>query len=95
MGGSPGFPVSYNNCVTIGVTDAGLYLAPFLLFRFLHPPLLIPWRDITGCQEGRFLWSQWSEFEVRGAEARIRVRGSLGDVVRSKWREQQTGAPAA
>jgi hypothetical protein len=81
--------------MTIGVTDQGLFLVPFILFRFLHPPLLIPWRDITGCKEGSFLWSQWSEFEVRRAQVKIRVRGSLGELIRSEWRKQRTGAPAA
>jgi hypothetical protein len=37
---------NYNNVLTIGVNPQGLYLASVLLFRFMHPPLLIPWSEI-------------------------------------------------
>ena len=32
--------------MTIKVSDAGLYLALPMLFRFAHPNLLIPWHDL-------------------------------------------------
>jgi hypothetical protein len=35
--------VDYNNCLTMRVSEAGLYLAVFPLFRLAHPPLLLPW----------------------------------------------------
>jgi hypothetical protein len=38
---------NYNNCLTLGSNDAGLYLSILLLFRFRHPPLLIPWNEIS------------------------------------------------
>jgi hypothetical protein len=34
---------NYGNCVTILVSRDGLYLAVWPLFRFSHPPLLLPW----------------------------------------------------
>ncbi len=37
----------YHNCLTVGGNRTGLYLAMMLLFRFRHPPLLIPWDEIT------------------------------------------------
>jgi hypothetical protein len=37
----------YHNCLTIGGSPEGLYLAIMPLFRFRHPPLLIPWAEIT------------------------------------------------
>jgi hypothetical protein len=37
----------YNNCLTIGADPRGLYLSVFPLFRMGHPPLFIPWRDIS------------------------------------------------
>lgn len=39
--------MSYNNCLTIGSNERGLYLSIFLIFRFGHPPLFIPWNDIS------------------------------------------------
>jgi hypothetical protein len=38
--------MNYNNVLTIGVSPEGLYLASMFLFRFMHPPLLIPWSEI-------------------------------------------------
>jgi hypothetical protein len=37
---------NYNNVLTLGVSPQGLYLATMFLFRFMHPPLLIPWSEI-------------------------------------------------
>lgn len=37
---------NYNKVLTIGVGPQGLYLATMFLFRFMHPPLLIPWSEI-------------------------------------------------
>jgi len=37
---------NYNNVLTIGASQQGLYLASMFLFRFMHPPLLVPWREI-------------------------------------------------
>jgi hypothetical protein len=45
----------YNGVLTVGVNSAGLYLAVFPLFRPGHPPLFIPWHDITVSSERRFI----------------------------------------
>jgi hypothetical protein len=37
---------NYNNVLTLGVSPEGLYLASMFLFRFMHPPLLVPWSEI-------------------------------------------------
>jgi hypothetical protein len=34
------------NVLTLGVSQQGLYLASMFLFRFMHPPLLVPWSEI-------------------------------------------------
>jgi len=38
------------------VSPEGLYLWTNPLFRFLRPPLMIPWTAITGVREARWLW---------------------------------------
>ena len=47
--------VSYNNVLILGVSPEGFYLSIFFPFRAGHPPLLVPWEDIS-CEEkpGRF-----------------------------------------
>jgi hypothetical protein len=37
----------YNNCLTVGASPEGLYLAMMPVFNFGHAPLLIPWTEIT------------------------------------------------
>jgi hypothetical protein len=37
---------NYNRVLTLGTSQDGLYLASMFLFRFMHPPLLIPWSEI-------------------------------------------------
>jgi len=39
--------MGYNNCITVGAHHEGLYLAVLFLFRPGHPPLFIPWRDVS------------------------------------------------
>src|ERR1700687_826606 len=38
--------VNYNHALTFGVSPQGFYMASMFLFRFLHPPLLVPWSEI-------------------------------------------------
>src|SRR5260370_19723797 len=33
---------NYNNILTLGLNQEGLYVATMFLFRFMHPPLLVP-----------------------------------------------------
>ncbi|WP_429884729.1 hypothetical protein [Geoalkalibacter halelectricus] len=39
--------VRYGNTMTLGVSHQGLYLAPLFVLRPGHPPLLIPWEEIS------------------------------------------------
>ena len=44
------------------VSEHGLYLYAFFLFRFLHPPLLIPWKEVRLVGEHKTLW--WYTYEL-------------------------------
>ena len=37
----------YNGALTVGSGSEGLYLAVFVFFRPFHPPLLIPWSEVS------------------------------------------------
>jgi len=54
---------NYNNVLTIGIGKQGLYLASMFLFRFMHPPLLIPWSEIK--VRNTFKPSQFINEELR------------------------------
>jgi hypothetical protein len=38
---------NYNKILSVGTDERGLYLTVFWLFKVGHPPLLIPWSEIT------------------------------------------------
>jgi hypothetical protein len=38
---------SYNNVLTVGANPEGMYVSVFVLFRSGHPPLFIPWEDVS------------------------------------------------
>ena len=55
---------NYNNALTVGGNPQGLYLSQLVIFRFGHPPLFMPWTDITVLKiEGRL----GSRYELRFA----------------------------
>ena len=39
--------VGYNNCLTVGASQEGLYLSVMFILRFGHPPLFVPWGDVS------------------------------------------------
>lgn len=70
--------VNYNGILTVGANTRGLYLAVGLLLRAGHPPLFIPWTDISVRPE-RGRWFAAMEFRCRRAPAiPIRISEGLG-----------------
>jgi hypothetical protein len=57
---------NYGNCVTVKANPLGLGLSVLWLLRIGHPPLLIPWSDISihGVRRSRFFPSL-TEFRFR------------------------------
>jgi hypothetical protein len=50
--GTMRYRTNYRNALNIGVSSTGLYLSVFFMFRIGHPPLFIPWSDVS-VSEGR------------------------------------------
>src|ERR1017187_2136726 len=86
--------VNYNNVLTIGARPQGLYLASMFLFRFMHPPLLVPWSEIK--VQSRKGWVFESVIFTLGHELGIplRVRAKLAAKLResagSSWPVEET-----
>lgn len=68
---------NYNHVLTLGANREGLYLASMFLFRFMHPPLLIPWREIKVRSSKDWLF-EYVTFTI-GHELAIplRIRGKV------------------
>jgi len=62
----------YNNCLIVGADPRGLYLSILWPLRIAHPPLFIPWRDISR-SSGKFLWAKYVELRL-GREGAIPFR---------------------
>ena len=85
---------NYNNIVTIGVSEKGLFLGPSLfLFRVGHRDLLIPWSKIDRIEPGTFLWFATNTLEIRGGYSSMTIYRSTGHAVRERW-EAETSRKA-
>jgi hypothetical protein len=67
----------YNNCLTVGADPQGLFIGIFPLFRIAHPPLFIPWREISVTRK-RVFWIRQVQL-ILGNELKIpfTIRESL------------------
>jgi hypothetical protein len=62
----------YRNCLTIGANPQGLFLSLAFPFFAGHPPLFIPWNDIS-VRRTRLLWAKRVELHL-GREPAIPFR---------------------
>ena len=80
---------NYNNVLTLGASRDGLYLASMFLFRFMHPPLLVPWSAIK-VRRSKGWFFEYATFTM-GHELAIplRIRAKLAaqlrDVAGDHW----------
>ena len=87
--------VGYYNCLTVGGNTEGLYLSLFFPFRIAHPPLFIPWGEISFSKSNRFL-VKIAKLEL-GREFRVpmRISQALAEKLRVEagrsWPTEQLG----
>jgi hypothetical protein len=85
----------YRNCLTLGANHQGLYLAVLFLFRLAHPPLFIPWREISVTRK-RLLFIPMVRFQL-GRELSIpfwvhkSVANKLRDAAGTEWPKESNG----
>ena len=53
----------YGNCLTMGVNPEGFFLSVSIPFLLGHPPLFIPWNEIT-VRRTRVLWAKCVQFHL-------------------------------
>jgi hypothetical protein len=85
---------NYNNVLTLGASQEGLYLACMFLFRFMHPPLLIPWSEIT-ITRSKGLFLEYVTFTMdRELAIPLKIRTPLAEELRmnagNRWPTEQT-----
>jgi hypothetical protein len=56
--------VIYSACLTIHVTEGGMYLAVFPLYRIGHPCLFIPWTEFNNLRQTRSMFCDFVQASV-------------------------------
>ena len=73
---------NYNGITTIGTNAEGLYLAMFVLFRPGHPPVFIPWDDVSAKVVRGWFWMQYLELRFAKVPGlRVRISEKLGQQI--------------
>lgn len=72
---------SYSSVVTLGAAPGGLYLAVAPIFRLAHPPLFIPWSDITAREFKGWLTKQVELEFVKASSVTVRLSRRLAHLL--------------
>jgi hypothetical protein len=90
-------PVNYSSTLRVYVRDEGVGLATWRIFRFMHPPLFIPWTAVRDVQAGRLLFWPYVAITLHGSSVSIMVGGRAGRAIMERWmgtRAATDGVPA-
>lgn len=77
------FYTRYGTCLTAGADVTGLYLAVFPILRIGHPPLLVPWSEVTVTPGTKGIIYRGVELRLgRGDQIPLRISAALVDRLR-------------
>jgi hypothetical protein len=87
MMGPPYFPSNYGSCVNVDVGERGIRLQVSLPFRLFHPPVLLPWSAIEGCESQRvmYFWTR-TKVALQGQANPIYFGGKSEREIEGVWR---------
>jgi len=76
----------YRGCLTVGANSEGLYLATFPFFPLFHPPLFIPWGEVSVARK-HLLFANGVRLELgKGLSIPLWVRERLAERLRGAAR---------
>jgi hypothetical protein len=73
--------VNYGGCLTFGSGPAGLYLAILFPFRIGHPPLAIPWSDVSAREARRWLFHEVELYFANAPGVSLWISRGLADAL--------------
>lgn len=74
---------TYRGALVVGIEPGGLRLSVLFLFRIGHPPVLVPWADITEARETKRFLGRSVEFRIGTPHATsVVLFGRTADAVR-------------
>ena len=68
----------YSGVLTMGANGEGIYIAPIFPFRPGHPPLFVPWRDISVSKES-FVFTSYVFRFAHVPGLKFKVYAGLGE----------------
>jgi hypothetical protein len=74
------YGTGYNGCLNIAANAMGMQLSLWKIFRPGHPPLFIPWSDVTTAVE-RGTFTEFVRFSFRRAAPTLRLRRDLAEEI--------------
>ena len=81
--------VSYGRgSVNVGISATGVHLKTLWTFRFLHPPILIPWSEIKLITMKTWLFYTRYQVTLKQTGTVIYFYGSLGGAILREWQER-------
>ena len=81
IGSSTLFPVNFSSCLFFTVGNLGFRISILFPFRFLTPPLFIPWSEVQSITEKRLWLFRHAVIQIRGSSTKIMVPGRVGKCV--------------
>ncbi len=83
------FPVKYSNCLSFTVNERGFRLSILFLFRFLSPPIFVPWDKVETVEEKRMFFVSYFVLSIRDHWSQISVRGTAGRSLKEQFERYQ------
>jgi len=92
--GKKWFPANYGRCLIIAIGSRGIFMNPWLPFRFFHRPLFLPWRAVTKMEDGKFLGIQQAKMTIEGYDGTVCLYGRAATAALSAFAKYRAGAKA-
>lgn len=84
-------PAGYGGAVSVRVSTQGLGLSVFFLLRFYHPPMFIPWSEVTRCYRGQVRFYDVTSLSIRDEESEFTFFGKSGEYIHDMFRSARSG----
>jgi len=82
-------PASYGGVVILTYSPEGLRFSLLFPFRFMHPPLFIPWREFARTEITRIFYMRQRSFWFGQTSVRMDVTLKLGDEILAAMAEAE------
>ena|SRR5271165_1882121 len=86
------FPVTaYGNCLFVTVADTGFRIAIVFPFRFLSPPIFVPWEAVAAVESKSFLFFKYCVIRLRRGWPAIAIRGAASGSIAEMFARHANG----